>query len=108
MSKENFVSGNNISERVLKARGAAGLNQREAAKTLGVSPVTMNRYEKGVRVPETVVVIEMARKFQVSLTWLLTGEGQMMDTGHQVSQNIAPAPEPRSDQSACDMAIGAR
>jgi SOS-response transcriptional repressor LexA len=91
MSTENFTRGNNISERVARARGAAGLNQREAAKVLGISAVTMNRYEKGGRVPETEIAVDMARKFQVSLTWLLTGEGPMLEQTApplQIEQNV--------------------
>lgn len=50
------------------------LSQREAAKILGVSHVTYNRWERGLAVPRRSNVRHMAETFNVPVSWL-TGAG---------------------------------
>lgn len=44
---------------------AAGLNQRELAKKIGVNEVSVSRWMHGDRVPGATHVLEMARIFNV-------------------------------------------
>ncbi len=47
------------------------------AKEVGVSPATINQWEKGnTAVPQTAINV-IANKFLINETWLLTGEGNM-------------------------------
>jgi len=46
---------------------------------MGISPVTLNRYEKGHREPAINALVAMAKFYGVSQSWLLTGEGPMLE-----------------------------
>lgn len=62
-----------FSERLIQARTQAGYSQKKAAEILGITPVTMNRYEKAHREPERGLLIKMAELYNCELNWLLTG-----------------------------------
>lgn len=86
-------AGNNITERFIKARGYACLNQKSAAAELGISSVTMNRYEKGSRVPDIGLVKKMAEIYGVSPGWLLSGEGEMIPDKKITTAEVADSPK---------------
>lgn len=49
------------------------------AEALGVALATFARYERGERLPDAEVLIELRRKFAVDLNWLLDGQGARAD-----------------------------
>ncbi len=52
------------------------LNQSSFAKRIGLeSPVSISNYEKNNRKPDLSIAIKIAELGQVTLDWLLTGEG---------------------------------
>lgn len=59
------------------ARSNKGLSQKDAAGLLGVSAVTLNRYERGGREPKGEMLTQMANLYGVSIDWLLTGDSSM-------------------------------
>jgi hypothetical protein len=66
------------SERLLKAREIAGFaGPVEAAEALGVNRYTYIQHENGTRGFRHDSAIQYAKKFKVSLDWLLSGKGQM-------------------------------
>lgn len=79
MSTKNIHDGNLISSRLVKSRKYADLSQVTAASEMGISPVTLNRYEKGHREPAINALVAMAKFYGVSQSWLLTGEGPMLE-----------------------------
>ena len=58
-------------KRLVKLRKELNLSQEELADRLGISLVTMNRYEVGKRVPDADVLTRMAKFFEVSADYLL-------------------------------------
>lgn len=58
-----------FSERFAKLRG--DMTQGEFAEFLGISRPTVGFYENGTRVPDAVVLKEIAKKCKVSSDWLL-------------------------------------
>ena len=52
--------------RIRELREAAGLSVRAAAKRLGVSHVSLGRYESGEVKPRVGAIIEMAKAYKVS------------------------------------------
>lgn len=68
-------------ERLRWARFKAGYERAiDAAESLGMLPVTYRTYERepgrpGARGFDHELAIRFARKFKVSWTWLLTGQG---------------------------------
>ena len=65
-------------DRVAGARDAAGLNQAELARKLGVRKDTVLAWEEDRSEPRANKLSMMAGVLNVSIMWLLTGEGDGM------------------------------
>lgn len=66
-----------MNTRILEVRKNAGLTQEEFAKEISLSKNYVWMMEKGERIPSDRTILEICRKFNVSLEWLTTGEGDM-------------------------------
>jgi transcriptional regulator with XRE-family HTH domain len=66
-----------INARIKAWRQALGLTQEEFAKRAGISKATLVGYEVGQRKPGAEALAAIART-GVNMTWLLTGEGEML------------------------------
>jgi len=66
-----------MQERIKALRKALKLTQAKFAEQLGVKPNTISQYESGRNEPIDAVVSLICREFNVSETWLRTGEGEM-------------------------------
>ena len=66
-------------DRVAGAREAAGLSQSQLARYLGVRKATLAGWEDDMSEPRANKLSMMAGLLNVSITWLLTGEGDGMD-----------------------------
>lgn len=69
-----------LGERIALLRRQAGLSQRALAAALEVSPSTVGMYEQKRRVPSTELLVKMARLFEVSTDFLLTGRAGQRDS----------------------------
>jgi DNA-binding XRE family transcriptional regulator len=66
-----------VNERLIEARLAAGYaTVREAATSLGVPYPTYAAHENGTDGFKLDSAVKYARKFKVSLDWLVTGKGR--------------------------------
>lgn len=66
-----------VNERLIEARIAAGYGSvREAANSLGMSYSTYAAHENGTDGFKIDSAVKYARKFKVSLDWLVTGKGR--------------------------------
>lgn len=63
-------------DRLAGAREAAGLTQKELAARLGVKPVVITGWEDDIKEPRANRLQIVAGILGVSLSWLLTGEGE--------------------------------
>lgn len=63
-------------DRVTAAREAAGLNEASFARKLGVKLKTVQSWEQDLGEPRANKLQMMAGMLNVSLGWLLTGEGE--------------------------------
>lgn len=59
--------GVKICERRINLR----LTQEDIAKTLGVSPQAVSKWERGLSIPDVSIIVELARKLEISLDELL-------------------------------------
>lgn len=71
------VNNLTIGERLKKLRKALGLTQQEFSDKLKVSRSNIATYEVGKNNPAEAVINLICREFNVSETWLRTGEGEM-------------------------------
>lgn len=66
-------------DRISGAREAAGLTQEQLAKRLGVRLTTVQSWEDDAAEPRANRLQMMAGMLNVSIRWLLTGEGEGLD-----------------------------
>ena len=78
-------------DRVAAAREAAGMTQAQLARRLGVKKTTLTGWEQDLSEPRANKLTMMAGLLNVSMGWLLTGEGEGMEApaGEQVPQDLA-------------------
>ncbi|MFS4580247.1 helix-turn-helix domain-containing protein [Phaeobacter sp. C3_T13_0] len=78
-------------DRVAAAREAAGMTQAELARRLGIKKTTLAGWEQDLSEPRANKLSMMAGLLNVSMRWLLTGEGEGMEApaGEQVPQDLA-------------------
>ena len=66
-----------LGKRLKTLRETLGITQKELARTLGVSEMTIRRYEANKFQPDAEVLSKLAKAYNINLHWLLTGEGEM-------------------------------
>lgn len=62
-----------LSKRISYLRKKKSLSQAQLASQIGLSPSALGMYEQGRREPTLDVLVAMARIFDVSLDFLITG-----------------------------------
>lgn len=70
-------------DRVAAARDAAGLSQKELAKRLGIRASTLRNWEEDLSEPRANRLSMMAGVLNVSIMWLINGEGEGMQAPAQ-------------------------
>ena len=81
-------------DRLAAAREAAGLSQKSLAKRLGVKAKTVTAWENDLAEPRANRLQMLAGLLNVSLMWLLNGEGEGLDG--PAGEAAGPGPEMRS------------
>lgn len=81
MEDNNWFSNEiaTIGDRIAGAREASGLSQSELARKLGVKVKTVRGWENDVTEPRANKLQMLSGLLNVTLMWLLTGEGQGVD-----------------------------
>lgn len=66
-----------VGERIRAAREAVGItNASEFARRIGVAPNSIYRYEGGVQLPSSEVLLHIARVTGRSMEWLMRGRSE--------------------------------
>lgn len=89
-----------MKDRIKKVRKALGLTQQDFAKRIGSVQNTITGYETGRREPSNQVVALICREFNVSETWLRTGEGEMFVQRSEADEISAAVERLLSGESA--------
>ena len=76
--REESLIDPEVGVRIRRAREFRRLTLKELAREIGISWVTLQRYEKGHRIPKKAVLHAIANILGVDLNWLLTGRGEML------------------------------
>ncbi len=69
-----------IGDRIKHARNRAGLTQVELARKLKIAYPTLNKYERGHRIPDASLLSRTAKLLECDPGWLLSGEDTVSDT----------------------------
>jgi len=75
-------------DRLSGAREAAGMSQAALARRLGVKATTLRSWEEDRAEPRANRVQMLSGLLNVSLVWLLTGEGDGVQTGKAVDGDL--------------------
>jgi transcriptional regulator with XRE-family HTH domain len=67
-----------LSERVKELRNNRGYTQASLAGKLGVTRSAVNAWEMGNAIPSTIIIVKLAREFQVSADYLLGIDDEKM------------------------------
>ncbi|MTI03817.1 MULTISPECIES: helix-turn-helix transcriptional regulator [Alphaproteobacteria] len=89
MSDENDWFGPDAAtfgDRLAGAREAAGMTQADLARRIGVKKTTIAAWENDLSEPRANRLSMMAGMVNVSIMWLLTGEGEGMDAPGEPDQ----------------------
>lgn len=70
-----------MKERIKMIRKNQNMNQTEFGEAIGVSFTALSKYEQGKVIPDKSVRLLICSKFNVSETWLETGEGEPYKEG---------------------------
>lgn len=70
-------------DRLAAAREAAGMTQDTLAKRLGVKLRTLQNWENDLSEPRANRLSMMAGMVNVSMVWLINGEGEGLDDPHE-------------------------
>lgn len=65
-----------LHNRITEARSYAKLTQEDLAEKLNIGKRTLIDYEKGVSEPKASIIVSIAENCNISVLWLLTGEGE--------------------------------
>lgn len=74
-----------MKNRLKAVRTNANLNIRQFAERIGTTSASVSRYESGERIPSNAVLLAISKEFHISLAWLKTGEGEMIDPAPEVA-----------------------
>ena len=72
--KRDSLDLRTLGRRLRELRGF-DLTQGELAKELGISQSQLSKYERGIAAPPADILFFIKQRFEVSIDWLLTGEG---------------------------------
>ena len=82
--------GEIVNNRLKQLRKSLDLTQQEFADRIGSTQNLITNYESGRRNPSNSVINNICKTFNVSETWLRTGEGEMfLKTGEDELREIA-------------------
>jgi transcriptional regulator with XRE-family HTH domain len=76
------MDANLFSERIRRARMAAGLQGKELAKRLGISRPYLSQIEKGLRHPSPELLTRLAAELQISMDDSGDGSAQLCEPSH--------------------------
>ena len=79
-------------DRLAAARDASSMTQQQLAKRLGIKLATLKAWEGDLSEPRANRLSMLAGLLNVSITWLITGEGEGLDSPeatHQISQEMS-------------------
>ena len=93
-------------DRLAGAREAAGMSQSQLARTLGVKKSSLASWEEDTAEPRANKLSMLSGLLNVSITWLLTGEGDGMtepeveDDGLELGEYLAELRKIRASMRA--------
>jgi len=86
---KNSIMKKTIGDRIRLARENRGLDQKSLSEKVDVAVRTLQRWEKGLQVPDSNYLVLLAKHTGVRPEWLLIGEGDMYPVLQSHGKNIS-------------------
>ena len=90
-------SENLIGNRVREVRKKLGLSQLQFVEHLGCGRSNISLLENGLALPSAGILAALKSKFNVSLDWLFSGEGEMFTTEKDKNTGLPDSDEVSKD-----------
>jgi len=71
--------------RLIQLRRRYKLNQSKLGELCGVTKAAVSQWETGISTPEIKKLIELRSKLIFSLDWLITGEGELINSSLDIT-----------------------
>lgn len=75
-----------LAKNLVELRKKSGLNQRQAAEKLGISPAPLSAYELGKKLPPLETLAAMAEMYGVSCDYLLGKNEGLANLGKNIAE----------------------
>jgi transcriptional regulator with XRE-family HTH domain len=79
--KEIKLWVNGLKDRIIFARSSSSISQMKLAENLDIHVTTLNKYERGKRVPDAETLNRIAEETGCPPGWLLSGDGAIERKG---------------------------
>lgn len=81
---------NTINDRIAACRHKNGMSQEELARRIGITRVSVSKWESGLNQPKGRYLNELASALGVSVSWLLSGKDSVVDETKNPTDNAEP------------------
>lgn len=75
-----------LAKNLVELRKKSGLNQRQAAEKLGISPAPLSAYELGKKLPPLETLVTMAELYGVSCDYLIGKNEELANLGKNIAE----------------------
>ena len=79
---------NKVSERLLRMRTIRGETQEQVAEAIGISYVSLSRYETGQRMPKMDILLKLADHYGVSVDEIMREEKKEAAQGGNIDEDL--------------------
>ena len=73
-----------INDNLKKIREELGLTMTKFSEKLEIPAMTLIHYERGDRTPSAQLFIQLNKKLNINLNWLVSGKGKMFNSTNSV------------------------
>lgn len=80
------IMQNSVNERIKVLRNVLGISQQDLANAIETTVTSISRIEQGHSEPRTSTLQKIAKQYNVSMNWLLKGEGEMLLPGVSIKE----------------------
>ena len=88
----------NVRDRIAKIMAREGLKAGEFADSINTAQATISQILRGRNMPSTDILLRLHQRYpDISLDWLLTGEGKMSEADDEDGSTLPTTPEMDKD-----------
>lgn len=103
-----FIVGNEIGNRIRRARQDKGLTQSELAEAMGTSMAVISRYESGKRVPSAKTIVAVASALDISPLSLVFVAPELRENFEKMDINLTRKIEQAEKQNDAEQVASLR